>query len=167
MRALVIFCGIMGAASLAQFPEFSQQYLQRLAGKVDGLAAVTSQFDATAAAAGLSRDGALRQLSGTPLLDQQQEDMRAAFTLKEQLSADLAKLRAATPLQRLAMPRAFGDEALRAATYADYRPAMPTTWDGFIAGLIGYLLAVSIVGTFFALLRRMFTRTRRRDLAQP
>jgi hypothetical protein len=161
MRVLVIFAGIMGAASLAQFPEFSQQYLQRLAGKVDGLQAVTVQFDATAAASGLSRDGALRQLAGTPLLEQQQADMRAAFALEDKLAADLATLRAATPLGRLALPRAFGDDQLLAATYADYRPAMPTTADGLICAGLGYVLAASIVSTLFALLRRMFRRPRR------
>jgi hypothetical protein len=166
MRVVVIFCGIMGAASLAQFPEFSQQYLQRLAGKVDGLAVVTAQFDATAAAAGLSRDGALRQLTGSALLEQQQADMRSAFATKDQLAADLAKLQNATPMQRLAMPRAFADEALLAATYADYRPAVPTTWDGLLMAGIGYVLAASIVGTLFALMRRMIFGTRRREPAQ-
>jgi hypothetical protein len=167
MRVIVIFCGVMGAASLAQFPEFSQQYLQRLAGKVDGLTVVTAQFDATAAAAGLSRDGALRQLTGTPLLEQQQADMRSAFETRESLAADLAKLQHATPFERLAMPRAFGDEALLAATYADYRPAMPTTWDGLLMAGIGYLLAASIMGTIFALLRRMIFGARRRYPSQP
>ena len=167
MRVVVIFCGLMGAVSLSQFPEFSQQYLQRLAGKVDGLQVVTAQFDATAASAGLSRDGALRQLAGSALLDQQQADMRSAFDLKDQLAADLARLRDATPLQRLAMPRAFGDEALLAATYADYRPAVPTTWDGLLMAGIGYVLAASIVGTLFALLRRMLFGARRRDPARP
>jgi Protein of unknown function (DUF2937) len=156
MRVLVIFAGVMGAASLAQFPEFSQQYLQRLAGKVDGLAAVTTQFDATAAANGLSRDGALRALAGSDVLEAQQADMRAAFVLQERLAGDLALLRDTTPLQRLAMPRAFGDAELRAATYADYRPAMPTTADGLICAGIGYALSAGIVSVLFSLMRRMW-----------
>ena len=102
-------------------------------------------------------------MTGSPLLEQQQADMRAAFALKDQLAADLAKLQNATPLERLAMPRAFGDEALRAATYADYRPAMPTTWDGLLMAGIGYVLAATIVGTIFALLRRMFVARRPRE----
>ncbi len=163
MRALVIFAGIMGAASLAQFPEFSQQYLQRLAGKVEGLQAVTLRFDATAHASGLTREGALRQLGGTTFLDKEQADMRAAFADEARLSADLAQLREATPLQRLAMPRAFDDQQLFAATYADYRPAVPTTLDGAICAGLGYLLASTILGTLFALLKRiLFRRPRRR-----
>lgn len=161
-RILVIFAGLMGAISLAQFPEFSQQYLQRLAGKVDGLTEVTAQFDASAAANGLSREGALRQLAGTEALEAQQADMRAAFALQERLSVDLERLRAASPLARLAMPRAFADETLLAATYADYRPAMPTTLDGAICAAIGYLVASTLLGTVFALLRRLFGARRRR-----
>jgi hypothetical protein len=155
MRVVVIFAGIMGAASLAQFPEFSQQYLQRLAGKVDGLTEVTAQFDATARAQGLTREGALRAMAGSPVLEAQQADMRATFVRRDALAADLAALKDATPLQRLALPRAMADEELLAATYADYRPAVPTTADGLICAGIGYLLAATITGSVFALLRRM------------
>lgn len=159
-RILTLFAGIMGAASLAQFPEFSQQYLQRLAGKVEGVQAVTQAFDATAAANGLSREGALRLLSGSEALEAQQADMRAAFVLEERLAADLAQLQAATPLQRLAMPRAFHEPDLLAATYADYRPAVPTTLDGLACAAIGYGLVWAGLGTVFALIGRLFGRRR-------
>ncbi|MEM6728480.1 MAG: DUF2937 family protein, partial [Pseudomonadota bacterium] len=37
LRIFALIFGLSGAASLSQFPEFAQQYLQRLAGKVDQL----------------------------------------------------------------------------------------------------------------------------------
>lgn len=36
-RVLALAGGLSGAVGLSQFPEFSQQYLQRLAGQVDAL----------------------------------------------------------------------------------------------------------------------------------
>ena len=48
--------GIAGAVALSQFPEFSQQYLQRLSGAVDELKAITVAFDLSARVAGLSRE---------------------------------------------------------------------------------------------------------------
>ena len=40
LKILSIVGAVAGAAGLSQFPEFSQQYLQRLAGKVDALGLV-------------------------------------------------------------------------------------------------------------------------------
>ena len=59
VRALVLAGGVLGAASVSQFPEFSQQYTQRLGGAVDALGQVVADFDASAAAAGLDREAAL------------------------------------------------------------------------------------------------------------
>ena len=42
--------GLTGAAGLSQLPEFSQQYLQRLAGQVDELTRQVVEFDQTALA---------------------------------------------------------------------------------------------------------------------
>ncbi|MEM9851772.1 MAG: DUF2937 family protein, partial [Pseudomonadota bacterium] len=45
-------CAMLCATS--QFPEFSQQYVQRLGGAVDELRRVAADFDASARAAGLT-----------------------------------------------------------------------------------------------------------------
>ena len=36
LRVLAVAAGLAGAGTLSQFPEFSQQYVQRLGGAVDG-----------------------------------------------------------------------------------------------------------------------------------
>ena len=64
IRALILAGGVAGAAGLSQFPEYSQQYNQRLAGAVDELSHVVADFDASAAAEGLSREAALAQMVG-------------------------------------------------------------------------------------------------------
>ncbi|MEO1364377.1 MAG: DUF2937 family protein, partial [Pseudomonadota bacterium] len=58
-RALMLAGGFAGAALTSQFPEYSQQYTQRLGGAVDALAEVVADFDASARAEGLSREAAL------------------------------------------------------------------------------------------------------------
>ncbi|WP_372834856.1 DUF2937 family protein [Puniceibacterium confluentis] len=55
LRAIALAAGRGGAVGLSQFPEFSQQYLQRLGGAVDGLARVIRQFDRDAAKVSFSR----------------------------------------------------------------------------------------------------------------
>ena len=62
IRLLAFIGGLGGAVSLSQFPEFSQQYLQRLAGAVDELQVIVETFDADAKGANLTRDEALALL---------------------------------------------------------------------------------------------------------
>ncbi|MBL9056016.1 MAG: DUF2937 family protein, partial [Rhodobacteraceae bacterium] len=116
LRILALAGGVAGAASLSQFPEFSQQYLQRLAGQVDALTLVVAEFDATAAANGLTRDAALQEVAGSAFLDDRRDDLTRAFARQSRLADNLTALRAATPLQRLTMPQRLADPETLQAT---------------------------------------------------
>jgi len=157
-RILAILGGVSGAVALSQFPEFSQQYLQRLAGKVDALTAVAQQFDATAAKNGATREQALAAMTGNLLVEAQQEDMRATLALQAVLADNLAQLRAASPLERLTMPQRLGDMDTLSATYADFRPAVPATTEGAITAGIGYVGGWAMVGLLGRLLGLLFWR---------
>ena len=161
-RILAILGGVSGAVALSQFPEFSQQYLQRLAGKVDALSQIAVDFDATAAKNGRSREQALTQMTGTPLLVDQQADQRAVLARAAVLADNLATLRAANPLARLTMPQRFGDTETLAATYADFRPAIPATSDGAITAGIGYMAGWSGVALLWRIISFPFRSRRRR-----
>lgn len=159
-RILAILGGVSGAVALSQFPEFSQQYLQRLAGKVDALTEVAMQFDATADRNGLTRAAALVAMTGSPVLDDQQADMRATLAQQTRLAENLATLRAAGPLERLTMPQRFGDVETLTATYADFRPALPVTTEGAITAGLGYVGGWALVGLLGSLLGLIFRRRR-------
>ena len=162
LRILAILGGVAGGVSLSQFPEFSQQYLQRLAGQVDALGQVVTEFDATAARNGLSREAALAEMTGTAFLNDRHDDLQRVFARYDRLSANLTALREATPLARLAMPQRLADPQTLSATWADFRPAMPVTADGGICAVGGYLAGWAVVAGLFAGLGRLF---RRRSLA--
>ena len=157
-RFIAILGGVTGAVALSQFPEFSQQYLQRLAGKVDALTAVVADFDATALGQGLTRDQALAQMTGTAFNLAHQTDMRATFVRASDLSANLATLRSASPLARLTMPQRLGDVDTLQATWADYQPAIPTSADGAMTAGIGYLGGWTLAGILARLLAWPFRR---------
>ncbi len=158
LKILSIVGAVAGAAGLSQFPEFSQQYLQRLAGKVDALGLVVVEFDATATANGLTRAAALGELTGTGFLDDRQTDMRRLIARYERLGGNLVALRAASPLARLAMPHKLGDAETLRETYADFRPAVPVTVDGAISAGIGYLAGWGLTAGLLSLLARPFRR---------
>ena len=157
-RVLAMIGGVSGAAGLSQFPEFSQQYLQRLAGKVDALAAVVADFDASATRNNLTRDQALAELAGTPFLIDRQADMRRNVADHKRLSDDLTRLRDATPLERLAMPQRLGDAETLAAAWADFRPAIPATVDGAVSAGVGYMAGWGLLAGLWALLAWPFRR---------
>lgn len=144
------------AVALSQFPAFSDQYVQRLGGQVDALSRIAADFDATAQAAGLSRDQALADLSGSAFRDAHQATMRDAFVRLDRARADLQMLRLAGPLERMLLPHRLRDGETLAATWGDFRPAVPVTVAGVWAAAIGLA-----VGWLLTALPGLFATPRR------
>lgn len=157
-KVLALAGGLAGAAGLSQYPEFSQQYIQRLAGQVDALTVVVADFDRSARANGLTRDVALDQLQGTPFLAARKGDMQRAFDRQERLSDNLTFLRLASPIERITMPHRLADPETFSATWADYRPAMPLTVAGTLAAGLGFFAGWGVVRGLLSLLFWPFRR---------
>ncbi|KMW57608.1 Methyl-accepting chemotaxis protein [Candidatus Rhodobacter oscarellae] len=140
IRILAFVAGLGGAAGLSQFPEFSQQYLQRLGGAADGLRPAIEAFDATAADAGITRQQALDRflVSDDPFLQDQGLTKAAEIERFSTLERNYVALREASPLQRLGQVYRLNDRSLIGATWDDFRPAVPVTIDGFICAAIGF-----------------------------
>lgn len=158
LRILTLIAGLAGATGLSQFPEFSQQYLQRLAGAVDELAKVVADFDASAEGVGLTRDQALASLSGGEFQRARREDMRRTIDRSERLSADLAALREATAVQRALQPARFMDSEIAAAAWEDFKPAVPVTTEGLGFAGVGFGAGALLSWPFLWLLRWPFRR---------
>ena len=165
MRWLPLAGALTGAAALSQYPEFAQQYVQRLGGSVDALAGVVADFDASAQKAGLTRDAALAELRGTVFLDSRQEDMTATFARYERLKRDLTMLRIAGPIERMTLPQRMADPATFGATWDDFRPAMPLTQAGAVAAVGGGLAGWMGTAGLISLITWPFRRRARLDRA--
>lgn len=159
-KALVLAGGLAGAGAVSQFPEFSQQYVQRLGGAVDALAGVVADFDVSAAAVGLTREEALAEMRGTDFVERRRADMAATIARHDRLAADLAALRSATPWGRAAEPLRFSDNEIMAATWADFRPAVPISRDGLTFAALGLLLGMVLAHGLLTLLRMPFRALR-------
>ncbi len=162
MRVLALAGGLAGALSLSQFPEFSQQYVQRLSGAVDELRAVTFVFDGAASAAGLTREEALREMQSgnSGLVASVGSGIGEQIRRYEQLNADYQALAPATPVARLANVWRFRDPELVERTWSHYQPAVPVTVDGAITAGIGFVAGWSIIAGLLALVLRPFRRRR-------
>ena len=158
MKILALVAGITGAAALAQFPEASTQYVQRLAGAVDELAVVVEDFDRSAEAAGLTRYQALDELTGTAFLNARNADMTRTLTRFEALSADLTLLRAAGPLERLLLMPARLDTEIGRRAIQDFQPALPASFLGVGFAAIGFLAGYGLLAALAGLLARLLRR---------
>ncbi|MCR8828026.1 DUF2937 family protein [Photobacterium sp. TY 1-4] len=160
MRTLTLAAALTAGAATSQFPEFSQQYAQRLGGAVDALAEVVADFDASAQAEGLTRAQALEQMQGTPFIDRRRIDMTRTFARYDKLRVDLAMLDTAGPFMRAYNAARMSDPQIARAAWAAYQPAMPLTFAGGIFAATGFIAMLLVIGIL-----RLLLPTRRRRTA--
>lgn len=166
---LALFFGLFFAVATTQVPEYMQQYRQRLGGAIDELSAIVTQFDTESAVQGLTEADAIARLQTNS--DQLARERGAAMTAT---IARLAKLqRSAAALEN---PNQFArwegfaatfDARVAARAYETYQPAVPTTADGFVAGLIGFLIGGGLVHLLGLPIRYRHKLFRRRSGAGP
>lgn len=158
-RLLSWAAGLGGGAAASQFPEFSQQYLQRLGGAVDELSRVVQGFDADAADLGLSRSQALVELAQSGAIGAARaETMAETLTRLARLQADQAALEGLDTVQRVFNLRHFSDPELLQAVWGSYAPAVPLTASGAGFTFAGLLAGLCAVSTLALLLRVLFRR---------
>ena len=164
-KGLALAGGLCCALAASQFPEFSQQYKQRLSGAVDELAWVVERFDADAAALDLSRDAALSELArGTAMARARSESMGQVLIRHERLSAHLEHLRTTNSVSAALIGWQYLDPELAQKTWGDFEPAVPATVAGAGFGLGGFLAGYTLIGMLLGGLGRM---VRRRPEATP
>ncbi|GEP12107.1 DUF2937 family protein [Methylobacterium gnaphalii] len=144
IRTFGLALGLIGAAIAAQAPEFSQQYAQRLGGAIEELRRQIATLDADAQATGNTRESAIENLrkNADALVARRGEAVRGDVERFKALDAQKQAIdSAASPLGRTVAVARNPDMAVARATYRDYQPAVPTTTDGLVAGLLGFLAA--------------------------
>ena len=161
IRVLCLLGGLAGAAGLSQYPAFSQQYVQRLGGQVDELSRQVKEFDATALQDGLGREEMLEAMALLPLTQNQEAMWRRTFARHVRLDANLAALRAASPLERMMMPHRMTDVATFQAAWSDFTPAVSLSTAGAAAAGTGFIGGWAAIGMILSLLTLPFRRNRR------
>jgi len=150
-RTLSVIGGIGLGVMLSQFPEYAQQYTQRLGGAVDELRVITAEFDSAATAAGLSRSEAIGRYTATQdtFVTGRGQSMAQTFVRYEMLNATLAEIQGQNGWERFqSLPRYF-DTDIGGRTFDNFQPAVPVTLEGFLyagAGfVVGYLVTSGLV----------------------
>lgn len=159
-RILSVVGGLALGLVLSQFPEYAQQYTQRLGGAVDELRIITAEFDEAATAAGMTRETALGRYSAVAddFIQGRGASMAETFERYEQLSAMLAEIRGADAIERFTLLPRFTDTEIGARALENFQPAVPVTIEGLAYGgggfLAGYLLTSGLVAFLMLPFRR-------------
>ena len=167
-RSLGLVGGLALGVALSQFPEYAQQYTQRLGGAVDELRVITSDFDRAAAQSGLTREQALARYQQSPdqFLTGRGISMSATFARYAELSTTLVELKGADAWQRLRSLPGYLDSEIGARTLDDFKPAVPVTTEGLSYGGIGLLIGYIVVSALYSLLMLPFRRLARPRIAR-
>lgn len=166
-RTLGMVGGLALAVVLSQFPEYAQQYTQRLGGAVDELRIITTEFDTAAAAAGLTRQDALARYSAVSdsFIEERGQSMSRTFARFAELSAMLEQIRGADAVERVGLLPQFMDSEIGARALEDFQPAVPVTLEGLAYGGAGFVLGYLGSAGLFHLVLLPFRRRRPRDLS--
>jgi hypothetical protein len=137
---------VAGAVIFAQFPEFLQQYLQRLGGHLDEARRLLAQFEAVAARSNLTAEALARQTA--------QNADAAVAKLSGVITDTIARVQhlesAQAALQNASLwtrPFAFlrhADADIARGTWGIFKPAVPTTVEGLIYALAGMVILLSL-----------------------
>ena len=155
-RLFALVLGALSGLTLAQFPEFAQQYEQRLGGRIDELRDFVAGFDHDAARAGLSRAQALAEFTkpDSKFLQYRGEQAAAAIQRFEAMSDAKARLDAAAPFERLLVFTRVADSDIARAALHDFEPAVPASLEGVAHAGVGFVIGALLSTLFVRLSRR-------------
>jgi hypothetical protein len=155
-RLFALVIGVLGGVAFSQLPEFSQQYRQRIGGAIDELAGIVARFEADARASGLTREQAVERLKGSGEAIARRQGDSAAATIRRlhTLDRQRADMQTAGAFRRVASLSTAGDTELMRATWKDFEPAVPVTFEGLAFALAGFLAGWLAIDLSAAGLRR-------------
>jgi hypothetical protein len=157
-RALSVLGGLALGFGFAQFPEYAQQYEQRLGGAVDELRIIVDDFDRGAAAFGLSREEALMRYAISPdeFIIDRGLSMRQTLARYERLRTDLAELQQAGPVQRLQHLPRYLDSDVGTRALENFQPGVPATAEALAWGMMGTAIGYVLLYPFFGFITLPF-----------
>ena len=137
---------VIGAVVFSQVPEFMQQYLQRLGGHLDEARRQLLHFQQVAEQSGLSLDRLIGQTTANvdPAVAKLSTVMQEAITRVDTLATAQAAIHDASLWSRPFVFLRHADLAIVRATWAIFRPAVPTTAEGLAYALFGMLILLAI-----------------------
>ena len=156
VRTLAWAFGFLTAVLASQLPEFAQQYRQRLGGAIDELQTMLVEFDADSQQLGLSRQGGIDRLRNDHDFFIRQRGVRIAESEArlQRMQQQLQDFSSAGSFGRLRVFASEYDRGMVTRTFDAFEPAVPTTSEGLVTALIGFLVGFGAVRSTTLVRRR-------------
>lgn len=164
-KAAFLLFGLAGAALLSQFPEFFQQYTQRLGGRLDEVRTQVEALETRASASSKTLNAYLEQFLVSQDRDVRQEG-RALAALVQRRATLATAYSALSDTSQFWRARAFAEHVdmdIARATARDYQPATPLTAESAVYSGAGFGAGGVIYSVLFGWRRRRRPAPRRRD----
>jgi hypothetical protein len=159
---------VTGAIIFSQFPEFMQQYLQRLGGHLGEARRQLQQFQQAATQSGLTLDRLIGQTSANadPSVAKLGGVMTAAIARVDTLETAQSAIQHASLWNRPFVFLRYLDPSIAQATWTIFKPAVPTTVEGFVYALAGMLALISTyhLGVRYPIKRMARARSQRSEV---
>ena len=136
---------VAGAVTVSQAPEFIQQYLQRLGGRLDEARRQLLQFEDVAHKSGLTLDQLAAKAtanSDAALAGLGKVVLEAERRVASLSAADVA-IRDASPFTRPLEFIHHYDAEIAHNTWAIFKPAVPSTFEGLVYAAVGLIIFLS------------------------
>lgn len=152
-RKLAIITGLIIAAVLSQFPEYVQQYIQRVGGAHAELRQIAEDFRTDASKFGLSEDQALHRFkaSDDTFLAERGESLEQTLQRYAFLTKHYAALKTKRPFGSLLAFVKRRDPTIAREAISDFQPGLPLTRDGATHAITGFLIGSFLFEGFAAL----------------
>ncbi len=163
-RAAFLMFGLLGAAVLSQFPEFFQQYTQRLGGRLDEVKIQVAALEQRAALSGRTVNAYLERFLVNPDPDIRQEG-RALALLVQRRAAMTTAYSALSDASQFWRARAFAEHMdldIARATARAYKPAVPLTAESAVYSGAGFGVGGVVYGLLFGWRRQRRATPRQR-----
>jgi len=162
---------VAGAVTFSQAPEFMQQYLQRLGGHLDEARRQVQQFKDSAEQSGLTLDRLITQTTGNSdaAVAKLGGVMTKALERVDTLTSSQLALQNASVWTRPAVFLRHLDSSIAHATWAAFKPAVPTTIEGLAYSALGMLVLMAIYhfGVKYPIVRSRERRADRPEWSRP
>jgi hypothetical protein len=168
LRRLALFFAMLSGIVCAQFPEYAQQYRQRLGGALDELNAIIARFDADASQNGFSEREGVTHLQENPdsLVRAQGNQMKDVITRRNRLAQQAQTFADGGSFTRVFELATQADPHIAWRAYQSFEPGVPVTGEGFISALIGFVIGGGLIRLMGWPFERYHRRRRRRTLPE-
>jgi hypothetical protein len=156
LRRIAVLIGLFFAVAASQLPEYAQQYRQRLGGAIDELNTVIARFEAEASQSGMDQQQGITHLqqSDDRFVQQRGDQMRDTIMRRDRLEKQAQDFAKAGPVGRVLVLAEDFDPKIASGAYQAYEPAVPTTSEGLIAAVIGFIFGGGLIHLIAWPLRR-------------